>query len=120
MDLKTVFIDSPSTNFEMYELAIRKNLKNQKVKLILEHKAEDKYLMVAAASIIAKFLREKEITKIKSEIKIDFGSGYTSDPITQKFINKYWDTHSNIFRQEWKTYKKVVKSKNQTTLHYNT
>ena len=42
----------------------------------------------SAASIIAKTTRDAEIEKIKKKIGIDFGSGYTSDPVTCKFLKE--------------------------------
>jgi len=55
-------LDSPSPNLQAYKDYIKKLIKT-KTKIITEHKAE-KYPIVAAASIIAKVTRDKEIEKI--------------------------------------------------------
>ena len=88
---------------------------NSKVKLIVEHKADTKYPTVAAASILAKVTRDREIEKIKKKIGIDFGSGYPSDPKTIEFVNKHWNKF-DIFRKSWSTYQKVAAKKSQSKL----
>ncbi len=55
--------------------------------LISEHKADDNYLEVSAASILAKVDRDRQIELLKEELG-DFGSGYPSDAITQEFIRE--------------------------------
>lgn len=74
-----------------------------------EHKADENYPIVAAASIYAKVRRDKEIERLKAESGVDFGSGYPSDPKTiaalkdketqlriSKYIRKKWKTLENI------------------------
>ncbi|HEX54951.1 MAG: ribonuclease HII [Candidatus Altiarchaeales archaeon] len=55
--------------------------------IISEHRADDKYIEVSAASIIAKVERDREIEKIKEQYG-DFGSGYPADELTREFIRK--------------------------------
>jgi len=107
-------IDCPSNNIPAWEAYLKKHIKI-KTRLTLSHKAE-RYPIVAAASIIAKVTRDKEIEKIKKKIGIDFGSGYPSDPITQKFLKKHYKTHKQIFRTTWETYKRLTKAKKQKSL----
>ena len=66
------------------------------------------HVIVSAASIIAKTTRDAEIKKIKKDIGIDFGSGYSSDPVTRKFIYDNYDKYKDkgIFRESWATIKK--------------
>lgn len=81
-----------------------------------EHKADEKYPLVSAASIIAKVTRENEISRIKMEIG-DFGSGYPSDPRTISFLrdylleNKKYPPH---VRKSWKTLDRI----NRTLFDY--
>ncbi|MBW2963437.1 ribonuclease HII [Candidatus Woesearchaeota archaeon] len=65
---KRAIIDCPSNNVESYHEYLKKIVKT-KTELILEHKAES-HLIVAAASILAKVTRDKEVEKIKKQIKI--------------------------------------------------
>jgi ribonuclease HIII len=85
------------------------------VELILEHNAE-RYSLVAAASIIAKVTGDREIEKIKKEIKIDFGSGYMSDPKTVEFLKNNFENYPEMFRKSWFPYKELVNKKFQKRL----
>ena len=57
-------------------------------KVTAEHKADDKYPVVSAASIIAKVTRDRCIEKISKELG-NIGSGYPSDKVTMDFIEKW-------------------------------
>jgi ribonuclease HII len=108
-------LDCPSNNIKAYSDYVKKNL-NEKIKLIVEHKADLKYPVVGAASILAKVTRDREIEKIKKKIGINFGSGYPSDPITVEFLKKYWNKYPDILRKTWVSYKKIAESKGQRKL----
>lgn len=110
-------LDCPSNNIKAYTEYVKKHLKanKKKVKIISEHKADEKYIEVAAASIIAKVTRDREIEKLKKKYKVDFGSGYPSDPMTQEFLDKNYKKYP-IFRKTWASYKNVAKKKSQKGL----
>ncbi len=80
------------------------------VNVIAEHKADDKYIEVSAASIIAKAERDAQIAEINKEyIKTGgIGSGYPSDPTTKKFLNNYtYDEMPEFVRKSWATVSKM-------------
>ncbi len=108
-------IDCPSPNCKKYNEFLKNLLDNKEIKLIIEHKADVNYPVCSAASIIAKVKREEEMEKIKEKYG-DIGPGYTSNPITQKFIKENWEKHSEIFRHSWSTFKNHEKMKKQTRL----
>ena len=108
-------LDCPSNNTKAYSDYVKKNLKAN-IDLIVEHKADLKYPVVGAASILAKVTRDREIEKIKKKIRINFGSGYPSDSTTVEFLKKYWNKYPDIFRKTWASYKKVAKLKGQTKI----
>lgn len=110
------YIDCPSSNKWKYEQFLRKNLKDN-MKLVVENKADLNYVVVGAASILAKVERDKAIKKIKEIFGEDIGVGYSHDEKTIKFLKKYWNKHPEIFRQSWATYKKVVKDNEQKGLN---
>ncbi|MCX8195122.1 MAG: ribonuclease HII [Candidatus Micrarchaeota archaeon] len=83
----TVYVDSPDNAPEKFAKRIEKYLKKRE-RIVAANKADDTYVIVGAASIIAKVLRDKEIEKIKRETGVDFNSGYTSDPFTQRVIER--------------------------------
>lgn len=111
-----VLLDCPSTNPKEYVVYLRKYLDKKDMNIVAEHKADVKYTVVAAASIIAKVTRDREIEKIKQRIGIDFGSGYPSDEKTQLFLKKNWDKYTEIFRKTWASYKTILKGKTQKKL----
>ncbi len=77
------------------------------IKVIAEHNADDKYAIVAAASIIAKVERDAELDKIKKKHK-DIGSGYPSDKRTQAFLRKFkYEDLPEFVRKSWATVKRI-------------
>ena len=107
-------VDCPSVNIQAWSNDVQQLLKNPKnIILKCEHKADANHPIVGAASILAKEKREEEIYKLKQEYKIDFGSGYPSDPKTKKFIQKNFDNkkYQKIIRFSWNTVKKLFKAK---------
>ena len=109
-------IDCPSPNTKAYHEYIAERLLHKKIKIVTEHKADVKYLIVGAASILAKVARDAEIEELKKHVGVDFGPGYMSNPITKAFLEKYWDKHPEIFRHSWEPYKQVAGLKKQKNL----
>jgi len=109
-------IDAPSNNIKSYKEYLINLIDNKKINIVLEHKADMNYPVVSAASIIAKVTRDNEIEKIKKKIKIDFGSGYMSDPKTVAFLEKYYEKYEHLFRKSWLPYKDKVNKKFQSKL----
>ena len=76
------------------------------IPFVLEPKADRKYVVVAAASIVAKFLRDLHVSKLK-EAYGDFGSGYPADPRTIGWLEKHLINSSavapSIIRRSWST-----------------
>ena len=115
----TVIVDCPSVNIENYTHYFASRLSEgvrSSLHIVMEHKADMRHIVVAAASIIAKVIRDRSIDNIKKEIGHDFGSGYTSDERTQKFLLKYHAEFPHIFRKEWKSYKTAVEKGKQKTM----
>lgn len=109
------YIDCPSNNTGAYKEYIADRVKNKKTRLIVEHKADQSYPVVSAASILAKVIRDNEIEKIKKKYKIDFGSGYPSDPFTRQFLEKSYNKYP-IFRKSWVSWKNIAKKNGQKRL----
>src|SRR3989344_2860428 len=89
------FVDCPSNNVKAYNSFLVSKVKG-KVDIRTEHKADMKYAIVGAASIIAKVARDNEIKSIKKNINVDFGSGYMSDAKTAEFLKKNWSKYPEI------------------------
>ena len=80
------------------------------VNVIAEHKADDKYIEVSAASIIAKDERDAQVAEINKEfIKMGgIGSGYPSDPTTKEFLSNFtYDEMPDFVRRSWATVSKM-------------
>jgi ribonuclease HII len=112
------YVDSPtSPKAEKFAEMIMKTSVHKKIKIIAEHKADTKYPVVSAASIVAKVTRDEEIEIIKGEIGADFGSGYPADPVTIKFVREHWENSlAQYIRKSWGTIKELEKAKKQKTL----
>ena len=108
-------LDCPSNNPAAYKEYVEKKLEKPDMDIIAEHRADLNYPVVAAASIIAKVVRDKEIGKLKDEHKVDFGSGYPSDKLTMEFLGKYYNKY-DFFRKSWQPYKEALKKKSQKKL----
>ena len=109
LDSDKIILDSPSNNPETFKNTFKIYLKNKDRMIIAEHKADDKYISVGAASILAKVTRDREIEKLKMKSGFDFGSGYPSDPKTQKFLKEHYSEY-DFFRKSWASWKKVAKN----------
>lgn len=115
LDPDIAYVDSPSPNLVAYQNALSKLLKI-KCKVVCAHKADTKYEVVGAASILAKVKRDAEVLKIKKKIGIDFGSGYPADPKTTEFLKNNFDKYKDIFRKSWSSYSRLVSAKKQKNL----
>ena len=105
-----VILDCPSTNIRAYRANFSKH---RETEFVVEHKADLNYISVAAASILAKVTRDREIDKLRAEYG-DFGSGYCSDPKTKEFLEK---NHSlPIYRRRWVTWQVLDEQKKQSRL----
>jgi ribonuclease HII len=82
------------------------------VKVISEHKADFKYPVVSAASIIAKVERDRAVKEL-SEKYGEVGSGYVTDPKTIAFLKRWLAAHGSypwFVRKSWKP-AKVLRSR---------
>ena len=112
---KHVIVDLPAKNKTTYVNHIKAKLKT-KPKIQAEFKADLNYVVVAAASILAKVTRDREIKKLKKLLKIETGSGYPSDPYTQKALKKHFKLLKPYLRHSWKTFQVIEEKRIQTSL----
>ena len=78
-------------------------------------KGDEKYLSIAAASIIAKVERDREVAALR-EAYGDFGSGYLTDEKTMVFLKRLLDgndDYPSFVRKSWKP-AKLAKSEKGT------
>lgn len=113
-----IIFDACDVNLDRFKRSILENMKNKSVKIYCFHKADQDNTAVAAASIIAKVTRDREISLLETRFGIRIGSGYPSDPITKTFLrdnvqNKVFKEH---IRFTWAPVKLLVNKEYQTKL----
>ncbi len=114
-----VVVDCPSPTIKKWEDYLKKRVNNlSNLEVSAEHKADKNHIAVSCASILAKCERERQMDKIKEKFGSEVGSGYPSDPLTIRFLEKNAKKYQNegIFRRSWITYKKAFDKINQQTL----
>ena len=114
-----VIVDCPSVSIEKWKDILRHYVDDlSTLEISCEHKADKNHIAVSAASILAKCVREKEMEKLREEFGEEIGSGYTSDPLTQRYLEKNAEKHkdSGIFRKTWETWKKAFENLAQRRL----
>ncbi len=103
-----VILDCPSVSLVKWADFLKTQIKDlSNLEISCEHKADQNHVSVSAASVLAKCVREKEMQKLREKYGDELGSGYTSDPLTQRFLEKQGQKYkdSGIFRKTWATWK---------------
>ncbi len=104
------YVDAADADEAKFGRLVRRSLKRE-VEIVSEHRADDTYPIVSAASIIAKVQRDARIREIEEEIGEPIGSGYTSDPETIAFLER-WTRARKCFpphtRQSWLTSQNIM------------
>jgi ribonuclease HII len=104
------YVDSCDVNPFRYQRTIRTFLKRNNTKLVSMHHADRLNVVVSGASIIAKVMRDSEISKIRIKYG-DVGSGYPSDKRTIKFVKEWFRQNNEIppfARKSWKPVQMIV------------
>ncbi|MBM3199627.1 ribonuclease HII [Candidatus Woesearchaeota archaeon] len=114
-----VIIDCPSPNIKAYTSFLKQRIKPDllgKTEFIVEHKADQNFLECSSASIVAKVMRNQEVSDLEKKYGITIGSGYPSDPMTQKFLKEQYNNYPRLFRKSWLPSKKQAKEQKQKSL----
>jgi ribonuclease HII len=100
------YVDASDVLPDRFKQHVEENV-TFKVKIISEHKADAKYPVVSAASIIAKVERDKAV-QILTQKYGEIGAGYPSDHKTIRFLEKWitkYESYPDFVRKSWKTAK---------------
>jgi ribonuclease HII len=88
-----------------------------KPQIISTHKADERYPIVGAASILAKVTRDEHVKKIAQELEpalnLPLGSGYPADPLTKKFLETWVARFGSLppyVRQSWDTCQRLMRN----------
>ncbi len=104
-----VFVDAADVVEERFGRMVCAGLRCRP-EMVCEHKADVRYPVVSAASIIAKTTRDALIDDIQSELGVPIGSGYAHDETTRAFLER-WIRDNGDFpphtRRSWRTAKEI-------------
>jgi ribonuclease HII len=103
------YVDSCDVNPIRFGREISKLSDNHKIKSY--HHADSRFVVVSAASILAKVTRDGAITKLRKDH--DLGSGYPSDRKTVKFATKFYKKNQimpSFMRKSWKPVQRIVEN----------
>lgn len=107
------YVDAADVNEKQFARMIRKHMRCRP-KIISEHKADDTYPVVMAASIVAKVVRDARVREIEQEIGLPIGSGYQTDDTTMSFLYDYVERNGRCpphTRQSWEPAKNIMMMK---------
>ena len=98
------YVDACDVNAERYGRTVAALL-NFPCEIVAEHRADARYKIVGAASVVAKVTRDRAIQELAGQYG-KIGSGYPSDPTTVGFLRDYIREYGNpppCARRSWKT-----------------
>lgn len=101
------YVDSCDVNAARFGKEIARLSKTGKIKS--HHHADAKFVVVSAASIIAKVTRDRAISKLAKNHPV--GSGYPSDPKTVQFVKNWFSknhTMPDYVRKSWAPVKLIA------------
>ncbi len=109
---KTIYLDAADVIADRFGKVIgeKSGLSVMGAEIISEHKADSKYPIVSAASILAKVERDQVISRLHEKYG-DFGSGYPSDPKTVEFVRDLVRNNKKllpIIRKSWDSVRKII------------
>jgi ribonuclease HII len=114
---ETAYVDACDVNPERYSRMVQSHLRTP-CRIISEHRADQTYRIVSAASIVAKVVRDREIARLADDFG-PIGSGYPSDPETIAFLSSYIEEHRrppSCARKSWKTVSLLMARHSQSRL----
>jgi ribonuclease HII len=102
------YVDASDVLADRFKRHIAENLPFQ-VQIVSEHKADAKYPVVSAASIIAKVERDRAIAELQ-ERHGNMGCGYPTDSKTIEFLESWiqkFGSYPEFVRKSWKPAKRL-------------
>lgn len=105
----TSYVDSCDVNPRRFGRTISEMAGNGHGRVRSYHHADDRFVVVSAASILAKVTRDRVIKKLRKDYEL--GSGYPSDTTTVDFVTKYYKENSQMpsfVRKSWMTVQRII------------
>jgi len=107
LDADTSYVDSCDVKPLRFGKKISQLSNDHKIKSY--HHADSRFVVVSAASILAKVSRDKSIERLRNTHNL--GSGYPSDTTTVKFVTKFYKKNHVMpvfVRKSWKPVQKIM------------
>ena len=107
LDADTSYVDSCDVKPLRFGKEISRLSDGHKIKSY--HHADSRFVVVSAASILAKVTRDKSIQQLRKTHNL--GSGYPSDSTTVKFVTKYYKKNRVMpvfVRKSWKPVQRIM------------
>ena len=107
LDSGAYYVDSCDVNPRRFGQEISELAGKDKIRS--HHCADSRFVIVSAASILAKVSRDRSIARLRQSY--DLGSGYPSDPKTIQFVTKFYRTNymlPSFVRKSWKPTKRIL------------
>ncbi len=99
----------PATR-ESFVRRLRSAVGHDAFQIIAENRADARYPLVSAASIIAKVHRDRAIERLRQQLG-DFGWGYPGEPKTRAFLKEFYERTGHFpdcARRKWRTLQKLA------------
>ena len=99
-----VYVDALTSKPARFGLKLKFLVGDLRPRIVSENRADQKYPLVQAASILAKVSRDRALARIR-RVHPDAGSGYPSDLVTRAFLRKFRDSgrYPVFVRRSWRT-----------------
>ena len=102
------YVDASDVNAARYGESIRDVIR-ERPRIVSEHKADSTYLVVSAASVLAKVRRDAAVAALREEYG-DFNSGYCHDVKALRWLESWFGEHEEcppFVRASWKTVSRI-------------
>ena len=107
---ETAYVDAADVDAIEFKRCVQRELPFA-VEVVSQHNADELFPVVSAASILAKVRRDREMRAIEAEIGDTIGSGYSSDPDTITFLEKWIKKNGTLpphTRTSWDTARRLL------------
>jgi ribonuclease HII len=107
---ETAYVDAADVDANEFKRCVRKELTFD-VEIVSQHKADELFPVVSAASILAKVCRDREMRMIEEKMGMHIGSGYASDTDTIAFLESWIRENGSLpphTRASWDTARRLL------------
>jgi ribonuclease HII len=110
-------VDAADVNAKRFAQNLKKKVGGMEIQA--EHKADEKYTIVGAASILAKVKRDLRLRELEYKLGMKIGSGYPADLKTKQFLEKCLKSGKfpDCVRLSWQTSQMFIRKSGAKALN---